>query len=299
MKVAISGSSGQVGSALASDFRSAGYDVLKLVRRPPESNDEVCWYPEEGHIDSKSLDGVDAVVHMSGEPMANGRWSVSRKSRIRRSRTRSTHLLATTLASLKTSPSVFISASAMGFYGDRGDEVLTETSSCGRGFLAEVAMEWEAAATPAAESGIRTVQLRSGLVLSGQGEPLRRLVPLFRLYLGAVFGDGKQYWPWIALEDVVGATRYALENDALEGPVNAVAPQTVTNAEFTSTLNKAMGRPTLIKLPKFAVRVLWGEMGTEMFLNSARIQPKALEAAGYKFKYTSLEDTVRHVVGRL
>jgi len=296
MKIAISGSSGQVGSALVSDFRGAGYDVLKLVRRPPESDDEVCWYPEAGHIDSKSLDGVDAVVHMSGEALANGRWSVNRKSVIRRSRIHSTHVLATALASLKTAPSVFISASAMGYYGDRGDELLTETSSSGRGFLAGVAMEWEAAATPASESGIRTVQLRSGLVLSAQGEPLRRLIPLFRLWLGAVFGDGKQYWPWIALEDVVGATRYALENDTLEGPVNTVAPQAVTNAEFTSTLNKAIGRPTIIKLPKFVVRLLWGEMGTEMLLNSARMQPRALEATGYKFKYASLEDALRHVL---
>ena len=296
MKVLMSGSSGLIGSALRKSLQSAGEEVIRLVRSDARGADEVRWDPQAGYIDQAAIEGMDAVVHLAAESIADGRWTASKKSRIRDTRTHGTQLLCQAVAKTSKKPSVLVSASAVGFYGDRGDEVLTESSSAGSGFLADVCREWEMATTPAAEAGIRVVTLRIGVVLSGAGGALAKMLPPFRLGLGGRLGSGRQYMSWIVIDDLVAAIRFGLAKEQLSGPVNMVSPNPVTNAEFTRAIGKVISRPTLFPVPAFALHAAFGEMADEVLLSGARALPQKLQAAGFKFDFTTLESGLRHVL---
>lgn len=300
MKVLISGSTGLIGSALIPVLTDAGHDVVRLVRsRPRPDESEVHWDPESGRIDTAGLEGLDAVVHLAGENIGAGRWSRDRKARIFDSRVKGTRLLCESLADLTHPPKVLVSASAIGYYGDRDEEVLNEGSISGFGFLAEVCIEWEIATEPLAETEIRVVNLRTGIVLSLAGGPLEKMLPPFKMGVGGVLGNGRQYMSWIALDDAVGAIHHVLITDSLHGPVNNVAPQPVTNRDFTKALGRVLRRPTLFPLPSFALRIMFGEeMANELFLASNRVEPVRLLDTGYTFQYPELEGALRHVLGR-
>jgi hypothetical protein len=294
MRVAVTGATGLVGGALVPALLAAGHRVDRVSRRPPRpGTTDVRWDPARGHLDPRALEGTDAVVHLAGESVAAGRWTAAARERIRRSRVEGTRLVAETLRALDRRPRVLACASAIGYYGDRGGEVLTEDSPPGAGFLADVARAWEAAADPARAAGVRVVHLRLGLVLAGQGGALPRMARAFRLGLGGVIGDGRQYWSWIALPDVVGVVEHALALESLAGPVNAVAPAPVTNREFTRTLGRLLRRPTLLPLPAPVVRLLLGEMGRALLLHSARVVPRRLEGAGFGFRHPDLAGALR------
>jgi len=289
MRVLLSGASGLIGSALARRL-AVSSEVVRLVRRDPLSAaKEIRWDPAAGRIEPKQLEGFDAVVHLAGENIGAGRWTAAKKASIRASRVEGTLLLAKTLARLNQPPKVLVSASAVGYYGDRGEEKLDESSGPGTGFLAEVCRAWEEAAMTAAEAGIRVVLARFGVVLSSEGGALARLLPLFRFGLGGRLGSGRQYMSWIALEDAVGAIAFALENDSLRGPVNVSSPQPVTNREFTQTLGRVLRRPTLLHAPSIALRAVLGEMADEMLLASVRVYPRRLLEAGFSFSKPDLE----------
>jgi uncharacterized protein len=298
MNILVTGASGLIGTSLVSSLTSSGHEVTRLVRRQPNSGEKAArWDPMAGTIDASAIEGVDAVVHLAGENIAE-RWTAAKKARIRDSRVKGTQLLCATLARLSSPPKVLVSASAIGYYGDRGEEILTEESPPGRGFLAEVCRAWEAATEPARQQGMRVVQVRFGVVLSPAGGALAKILPPFRMGLGGVLGSGRQYMSWIALDDVVGAIQHAIGTDGLQGPTNAAAPQAVTNQEFTKTLGKVLGRPTVFPLPAFAARLMFGEMADELLLASARIQPTKLLASGFRFRYPELEDALRHLLAR-
>jgi uncharacterized protein (TIGR01777 family) len=297
MRVLVSGSSGLIGSALLPALREAGHDVVRLVRRAPASADEVRWDVDAGTLDRAALGTVDAIVHLAGEGIGEKRWSPEQKRRILDSRVKGTRLLAETAAALDPRPSVFVCGSAVGFYGLRGDEVLTEESSSGGGFLAEVVREWEAAAAPAAAAGIRTVLLRTGIVLSPKGGALGRLLPLIKLGVGGKLGSGRQWWSWIALEDQVRLILHCLDHDDLAGPVNATAPQPATNAEVVKALGKAAGRPTVLAVPTFALSlVMGGELTEEVILAGQRAVPKAAEASGFTFVHPDIDSAARAIL---
>lgn len=298
MKVLISGSSGLIGSALAPFLSAQGHTITRLVRSAGNHENAVSWDPQAGTIDSTRLEGFDAVVHLAGESIAGGRWTAARKARIRDSRVEGTRLLATALAGLERRPRVLVSASAMGYYGDRGDEVLREDSPPGTGFLADACRAWEQAADPAREKGIRVVNLRTGLVLAGAGGALPKMLPPFKLGVGGVVGSGRQYWSWITLDDEVAAIHHVLVSESLEGPVNAVVPRAVTNREFTQSLGRVLSRPTLFPLPAFVARLALGEMADELLLASQRLEPARLMASGYPYRFPDLEPALRHVLGR-
>jgi uncharacterized protein len=299
MKILISGSSGLIGSALARFLTAQGYTVARLVRpKTPQAGGDVLWDPEAGTIDASRLEGFDAVVHLAGESIAGGRWTAARKARISDSRVKGTRLLAAALAGLEHRPRVLVSASAMGYYGDRGDEVLREDSPPGTGFLAEVCRAWEQAADPAREKGIRAVTLRTGLVLAGSGGALPRMLPPFKLGIGGVIGSGRQYWSWITLDDLVAVAHHVLVNESVEGPVNVVVPRAVTNREFTETLGRVLSRPTLFPLPGFVARLALGEMANELLLASQRLEPARLVASGFQYRFPGLEPGLRHVLGK-
>lgn len=297
-RIAITGASGLVGRHLADFLRAGGHRVFSLVRRPPRTDDEIFWAPESGEIDASALEGLDAVVHLAGVSIASGRWTASRKRAIRESRVEGTALLARTLAKLAQPPRVLVSASAVGYYGDHGSGVLTEESSPGDDFLAEVCREWEAAASPAAEAGIRVVHPRFGIVLSGSGGVLKQVMPLFRLGAGGVLGSGDQFFSWIALDDLLAVLLQSIADPRLSGPVNAVAPQEVTNREFTHTLGQILHRPTVLPASAPALRLALGEMADELLLASQRVRPARLEAAGFRFAFPTLEEALRHETGR-
>ena len=297
MKIAITGASGFVGSALIPSLTGKGYQIVRLVRSQPKSGGtEIRWDPAAGTIDAPALEGFDAVIHLAGDPIAEGRWTEEKKGRIRESRVKGTRLLAETIAKLSQPPKVFLCASAVGWYGNRGDEILTEESSSGSGFLAEVGREWEEAAAPAAQKGVRIVKMRFGIILHPAGGALKKMLPPFRMGVGGPFGNGKQFMSWITLDDVVGAIAHALANDSLRGPVNTVAPNPVTNWEFSKTLGKVLHRPVLLSVPAFAARILFGEMADEALLASAQVQPAKLLAGGYRFLYPELEPALRHLL---
>jgi uncharacterized protein (TIGR01777 family) len=299
LEILVTGASGLVGSALVAFLTTGGHRVVRLVRGTPSAGEAaVRWDPAAGTIDTAALEGLDAAVHLAGESIAGGRWSEARKARIRESRTRGTRLLAGALARLARPPRVLVSASAVGYYGDRGAETLDETSAPGRGFLAEVCRAWEAATAPAAERGVRVVHLRTGVVLSAAGGALARMLPPFRLGAGGPLGSGEQYVSWIALDDLLGVVLHALRTDALAGAVNAVAPQPVTNAVFSATLGRVLRRPAAIPLPAVAARLAFGEMADELLLAGARVEPARLRATGYRFRQADLEDALRHTLGR-
>ncbi len=297
MNILISGASGLIGSALVKSLSEAGHAVRRLVRRAAGPA-EVRWDPAAGRLDAADLEGLDAVVHLAGENIAAGRWTRRRKARIRDSRAKGTHLLSRTLAGLADPPGVFISASAVGFYGDRGDRQLDEQSPPGSGFLAEVCRRWEAATEPAAGAGIRAVQLRTGMVLASHGGALAKMLPIFRLGLGGRLGSGRQYVSWITLNDVAGAVGHVLLDETLRGPVNLVAPQPVTNRRFTAALGRVLKRPTWLPAPALALRIVLGKMAEELLLAGARVMPKRLLDAGYRFRHPELEAALRHVLGR-
>jgi len=299
MNVVVSGSSGLIGSNLVPYLRTCGDQVGRLSRRSGGGTDElsVAWDPARGTIDSARLEGVDGVVHLAGEPIA-GRWTPEKKRMIRESRVAGTRLLAETLAGLSRRPRVLVCASAIGIYGDRGEELLNEASGAGRGFLADVVGEWEAAAEPALRAGIRVVQLRFGVVLSPAGGALAKMLTPFSLGGGGVVGSGRQFMSWIAIDDALGAVRHALLTESLSGAVNAVAPLAVTNHEFTKTLGRVMRRPTIASMPAFAARLAFGEMAEELLLASARVEPSRLLETGYRFRFVRLEEALRHVLGR-
>ncbi len=299
MKILISGSTGLVGAALTPFLTAGGHQVTRLTRSEPAAGETaIRWDPMGGALDVDKLEGFDAVVHLAGENIAAGRWNEERKQRIRDSRVKGTRLLAESLARLKTRPKVLVCASAIGYYGERGDQIVNEDSAAGSGFLPEVCREWEAACEPARQAGIRVVNLRIGVVLSRHGGALAKMLTPFKLGVGGRVGGGRQYFSWIALDDLVGVIHHVLVNEGLRGPVNAVAPRPVTNRELTKTLGRVLWRPTLLPMPAFAVRLLFGEMGNDLLLGSTRVEPARLLASGYAFRFGELEAALRHVLGK-
>lgn len=295
MRVVIAGSSGLIGTALVSDLRSAGHDVLRLVRRAPAAPDERRWDPPAGRIDDGTFDGVDAVINLNGVGIADRPWSGARRQLIRDSRTVPTEVLAAAVAQRRVP--AFLSGSAVGYYGDAGGRAVDESAPPGSGFLAEVCREWEAATQKAQDAGARVVLLRTGLVLSPAGGLLGTLKPLFKLFLGGRLGSGTQYQPWISLDDEVGGIRFALEHDSITGPLNLTGPTPVTNAQFTRALASAVGRPVSIPVPAFAIKGVLGAMGEEMLLSGQRAIPAKLQAAGYQFRHHAVSEALAAAVG--
>jgi uncharacterized protein (TIGR01777 family) len=297
MKIVISGASGLIGTQLVAKLSSSGHEVIRLVRRSPKSG-EIQWNPKSGTLDAAALEGTDAVIHLSGAGIGDKRWSAAYRKEILDSRTDTTALLAKTIASLSSKPSVFLSGSAIGIYGARNDEQLTEVSTHGTGFLAEVCEQWEAAAKPAVDAGVRTVYLRTGIVLSPKGGALKKLLPLFKLGVGGKFGNGKQWQSWISIDDEIGAIEYLLTAN-VSGAVNLTAPNPVTNAEFTKVLASVLKRPAIVPVPTFAPKILLGgELADALLFTGQRVIPAALNASGYTFKHTTLESALRSLLSK-
>jgi uncharacterized protein (TIGR01777 family) len=297
MKIVISGASGLIGTQLVAKLSNSGHEVVRLVRRSPKSG-EIQWNPKLGTLDAAALEGVDAVIHLSGAGIGDKRWTSGYRKEILDSRTATTALLATTMASLSRKPSVFLSGSAIGIYGARNDEQLTEVSTHGTGFLAEVCEQWEAAAKPAVDAGIRTVYLRTGIVLTPKGGALKKLLPLFKLGVGGKFGSGKQWQSWISIDDEIGAIEHLLTAN-VSGAVNLTAPNPVTNAEFTKVLASVLKRPAIVPVPTFAPKILLGgELADALLFTGQRVIPAALNASGYTFKHTTLESALRSLLSK-
>ena len=291
MDIAITGASGLIGTALIPALERSGHQVVRVVRGGP--HDGISWDPVAGTIDATGFEGIGAVIHLAGAGIGDRRWSDKVKRRILTSRVDGTRLLATTLAELNRPPSVFLSGSAIGYYGDRGSELLSETSAGGTGFLTDVVTAWEAETAPAAAAGIRTTFLRTGIVLSADGGALAKLLPLFKLGLGAKMGNGKQWWSCISLADQVAMTTWLLENE-VAGPVNLTCPEPTTNATFTKTLGQVLGRPARLAVPSFGPKLVVGaELAEALLFTSARVEPLAATAAGYQFAHPTLEDSIR------
>jgi len=299
MRVVVTGSSGLIGGNLCSLLAGNGHDVVRVVRREVRPGEQALqWDPEAGTIDVRGLEDADAVVHLAGAGIGDRRWSDSRKRVLVESRTRSTAVLARALAGLDPRPEVLVSGSAIGIYGDRGDEILTEKSRPGDDFLASLCERWEAETAPAAEAGVRVVCARTGVVLSAQGGALPKMLPLFKVGLGGRLGSGAQWWSWIALDDEIRAIEWLLEHD-VRGPVNLTAPTPVTNREFTAVLSEVLSRPARLPVPKFGPRVLLGaELADALLFTSARVRPEVLETSGFAFSCNDLEASLRSVLGR-
>ena len=294
MRIAITGASGFIASALAPVFTSAGHVVVPVSRRAQRGG--VQWDPERGEIDAAALEGLDAVVHLAGAGLADRRWSTRRKRVLRQSRITPTTLLATTLATLRDPPSLLVSMSAVGIYGDGHDQPLTEASPTGDDFLAELCRDWEAAADPARAAGIRVVHPRMGLVLSPDGGALPRLLLPFRLGIGGRLGSGRQWMSWIALDDALAGLGHCISSDSLNGPVNLVAPHPVTNADFTTTLAAALRRPAILPVPALALRAAFGELAVATLLTSQRAVPRVLESSGFRFRFDTLGPALDHLL---
>jgi uncharacterized protein (TIGR01777 family) len=297
MKIVVSGASGLIGTQLVAKLSSSGHEVVRLVRRSPKAG-EIQWNPKSGTLDAAALEGTDAVIHLSGAGIGDKRWTDGYRKEILDSRTATTALLANTMASLSRKPSVFLSGSAIGIYGARNDEQLTEVSTHGTGFLAEVCEQWEAAAKPAVDAGIRTVYLRTGIVLSPKGGALKKLLPLFKLGVGGKFGNGKQWQSWISIDDEIGAIEHLLTAN-VSGAVNLTAPNPVTNAEFTKVLASVLKRPAIVPVPTFAPKILLGgELADALLFTGQRVIPAALNASGYMFKHTTIESAFRSLLSK-
>jgi len=296
MKILIGGSHGLVGTALIKSLEAQGHEIFRLVRHAPNSKTEVEWSPDRYSIALARIEGFDAVINLAGESIAEGRWTDDKKRRIRESRVKGTKLLGDALANLTVPPKIFVCASAIGYYGNRGDELLTETSAPGDNFLAKVCSEWEEATALATEKGIRVVNARFGVILDTNGGALKSMLPPFRMGVGGRIGSGRQWMSWIALDDVIGGIQFALANDSIKGPVNFIAPVPVTNAEFTKTLGKVLSRPTVLPIPAFAIKLLFGEMGEALLLGGQRVAPERLLAEGFEFSYPQLETALGHIL---
>ena len=294
-RVLVSGVSGPIGTALLASFSMQDTQIVHLVRGRAPSGAEVAWNPL-APLSPVKVSGFDAVVHLAGETIM-GRWTEKKKKAIRESRVQGTTNLAAALAQSEAKPAVLVCASAIGFYGNRGDEVLREDSPAGQGFLSEVCREWEASSRIAADAGIRTVNIRLGLVLSAKGGALRSMLTPFKLGLGGRIGSGQQWWSWIHVDDVVGGIQHAIRNDSLSGPVNMVAPNPLRNAEFTKLLAAVLGRPAFFPVPEFALRLAFGEMAAaELLLASQRVEPEKLRASGYTFRFRELRAALENLV---
>lgn len=299
LKIAVTGASGLIGTALTTFLSCAGNEMKTLVRRRPRlESPEIFWDPYHGELDKASMESLDAVIHLAGENIGAGRWTRRRKGSILGSRLEGTRFLSETLAGLKHPPKVFISSAAIGFYGNRGDETLTEESALGQGFLSEVCQAWEGATEPARKAGIRVVNVRTGIVLSSLGGALAKMLMPFQMGFGGVIGTGNQWMSWISLEDLVGIYHYLIHAEGLSGPVNAVAPNPVSNRGFTKVLGKVLGRPTLLPLPEFMVKTLFGEMGKALLLEGQRVHSVKLASSGFSFIYPDLESALHWELGR-
>ncbi|MEX1177661.1 MAG: TIGR01777 family oxidoreductase [Nitriliruptor sp.] len=297
MRVAVTGSSGLIGEALVASLEADGHRVHRVTRSTRSAGpDDVVWDPMGGRVDTSRLEGTDAVVHLAGEPIGDRRWSDEVKRAIHDSRSVGTRTLAEALAGLRQPPRVLVSGSAVGYYGDRGDEVLTETSSPGHDFMARVTVDWEVAATPAADAGIRVVHPRTGVVMAEHGPLIEKVRLPFKLGVGGKVGNGRQYVSWIALEDEVRALRFLIDRE-ISGPVNLTAPEPVTNAEFTSALGDVMHRPTVMPIPVLAIKALYGEMGTSLATVSQRVIPQVLEDAGFEFRHRTIRSALEVALG--
>jgi uncharacterized protein (TIGR01777 family) len=296
MKIAIAGSSGLVGSALIPALADDGHEVTRLVRDLPKAG-EIEWHPNQDQVEPAKLDGFEVIINLAGESIAEGRWTDEKKRKIHDSRVNGTHLLSEAMARLANKPRVFLCASATGIYGDRGDEILDEQSESGGGFLAGVCREWEKATDPAANAGVRVVNLRFGPILAREGGMMEKMLTPFKMGLGGKVGSGKQYISWVGIDDVVAAIKLAIKEESIRGPLNIVSPNPVTNERFTKVLGEVLSRPTIMAMPAFAARLAFGEMADEMLLVSQRVVPKRLTAAGYKFQDAELESTLRRLVG--
>ena len=297
MKILVTGATGMIGSVLVPFMLNHGHEVCRLTRRPVESFD-IGWNPHSGQLEKDKLEGFDAVIHLAGENIASGRWTAARKNKIRNSRIEGTLLLCKTLVSLDSSPRVLISASGVNYYPDHTGRLYDESGPAGESFLSHVCMDWEAATSAARESGIRVVNLRLGVVLGPSGGALAKMLPVFKLGLGGKIGSGLQHMSWIALDDLLGIIEFCLHNNRFEGPVNAVAPQTVCNRDFTRALAKALGRPAIFPVPAMVIKLVFGQMGVETILSDIRAHPKKLLEHGYEFHHQSLSDTLSEILNR-
>jgi hypothetical protein len=295
MKILVTGASGLVGSALISKMQSE-HQIVKLVRKEPKSEKEVQWIPEKEVKDLERLEGIETVIHLAGENIAEGRWTEEKKRRIRDSRVVGTKVLCDALLKLSQPPKTFIGASAIGYYGNRGDEILTEESTNGDDELAKICAEWEDASDVLREKSIRVVHARFGIILSTNGGALEKMLTPFKLGIGGKLGDGRQYFSWIAIDDVIGAIEFLISNETVKGAVNITAPNPVTNAEFTKTLGQVLSRPTFFTVPKFALNLAFGEMADITLLASQRVMPKKMEQAGYSFKFPNIESALKHIL---
>jgi uncharacterized protein (TIGR01777 family) len=296
MKVLITGASGLIGIALEKSFKDKGHEMLLASRKEAKDSRHIQWDAEKGFFESEKLVGIDAVVHLAGESVFGLSWSDAKKKAIRDSRVHGTRSVVAAISKLKDRPKVLVAASAIGFYGDRGDEEMTESSAAGDTFLAEVSKEWESEARRAEDAGIRTVLLRTGIILSKDGGALGTMLLPFKLGVGGVVGSGKQWMSWISIDDHIRVINYAIENENVRGALNSVSPHPVTNQEFTKTLGEVLYRPTILPLPSFAVSMVFGEMGDELLLSSMRVLPKRLEDASFEFEYPDLKAAIEQAV---
>jgi len=296
MKVLVTGASGLIGTALQRSFAEKSHEMLLTTRKESDDEQHVQWTAEDGFAEPEKLEGIDAVVHLAGESVSGLRWTDEKKKAIRDSRVLGTRNVVDTISKLKQKPKVLIAASAIGFYGERGDEEVTESSTGGDNFLAEVGKAWESESRRAEDAGIRTVLLRTGIVLSKDGGALGTMLTPFKLGVGGVVGSGKQWMSWISLDDEIAVINFAIENENLRGAINAVSPNPVTNEEFTKTLGEVLYRPTFLPLPQFAISMIFGEMGDALLLASTKVLPKRLEDAGFKFKYPQLQAAIEQAI---
>jgi uncharacterized protein (TIGR01777 family) len=299
LRIAITGASGLVGTALTQFLSGGGHEVVPMVRRRPKEGERaIYWDPRKSEIDKASLEGMDLLIHLAGENIGEGSWTPDRKAAIRESRVNGTRFLAETLAALKTPPKTLLSASAIGFYGNRGNESLNEQSAPGQGFLPETCLAWEKACEPAHKAGIRVVNVRTGIVLTPLGGALAKMLPPFLMGAGGVIGSGNQWMSWISLEDLVGIFHFLIHEKSFQGPVNATAPEPLTNRDLTRVLGKVLKRPTLFPLPAFMVKTIFGEMGEALLLEGQKVIPDKLKTAGFRFLHPDLESALRWELGR-